>query len=156
MSDRAADRVEIVDLLTRYALYFDAHDGERFAGLFTADGTFVRPGGEAVTGAEALTAMASGGPDMQHFPTPAAIDFESQDVARARSRVIALRADPTTLHMVTAAEYEDELRRTAAGWRIAQRRVLVWLPASSPTSASAPLPEPQPPSIALSDGAMSR
>ena len=72
--------------------------------------------------------MASGAPEMQHFPTPAAIDFESDDVARARSRVIALRADSTALHMVTAAEYEDELRWTDAGWRIRQRRVLVWLP----------------------------
>ena len=129
MSDRATtDRVEIADLLTRYALYFDAHDGKRFADLFSADGEFVRPGGEVVSGGEALAAMASGAPDMQHFPPPAAIDFESDDVARARSRVIALRADSTALHMVTAAEYEDELRRTDAGWRIRQRRVLVWLP----------------------------
>ena len=42
--------------------------------------------------------------------------------------MIALRADEGALHMVTAAEYDDELRRTDGGWRIAERKVLAWLP----------------------------
>jgi ketosteroid isomerase-like protein len=129
MSDRTADRVEIADLIVRYAFHFDAREGDEFAALFTPDATFVRPDGITVTGAADLKAMADGAPAMQHFPTPAAIDFEGEDVARARSRVIALRADSTALHMVTAGEYVDELHRTEAGWRIHERRILAWLPA---------------------------
>lgn len=128
MSDRAADRVEIADLIARYALHFDAREGAEFAALFTDDATFLRPDGVVVAGADELAAMADGAPAMQHFPTPPAIDFDGDDVARARSRVIALRADATALHMVTAAEYDDVLRRTADGWRIGERKVLAWLP----------------------------
>lgn len=128
MSDRGADRVAIGDVIFRYALHFDAQQGEEFAALFTDDATFVRPDGAVVSGAADLRAMADGAPAMQHFPTPAAIDFEGDDVARARSRVIALRADTTSLHMVTAAEYADELHRVGDGWRIHERRVLAWLP----------------------------
>ena len=73
MSDRAADRVAIGDVIFRDALHFDAQQGEEFAALFTDDATFVRPDGAVVSGADDLRAMADGAPAMQHFPTPAAI-----------------------------------------------------------------------------------
>jgi hypothetical protein len=128
MSDRAADRVAIADLIVRYSLHFDAQQGAEFAALFTANATFVRPDGTTVVGTAALEAMADAAPAMQHFPTPAAIDFAGEDLAHARSRVIALRADTTALHMVTAAEYADELQRVGDDWRIHERKVLAWLP----------------------------
>lgn len=124
----ATDRVEIADLIVRYALHFDRQEGAGFASIFTEDGVLVRPDGSTVEGREALAAMADGAPPMQHFPSPPAIDFEGEG-ARARSRVIALRADGSSLHMVTAGEYDDELVRGAEGWRIRRRTINAWLPA---------------------------
>lgn len=126
MSD-ASDRVEIADLIARYGLFFDANDGEGFASIFAADGRLVRPDGAVVQGSEELAAMAAGAPPMQHFPGPPAIDLDG-DAAVSRSRVIALRVADGALTVVFAGEYRDQMVKHSSGWRIAERRLVAWLP----------------------------
>src|SRR4029453_14828085 len=56
----ALDYLEIQQLVTRYAYALDsgADNGQMYAGLFAPDGVFVQRSGEAVSGRDALAALA--------------------------------------------------------------------------------------------------
>ena len=121
-----ADRLAINDLLTRYACAVDDRDWETVRSVFTEDAVldytvFRGPRGSAAEVAE-WTAKALQAIDAsQHFITNVRVRIDG-DEATAESYVyspLALAGGAGVMH--TGGSYSDRLRRTADGWRIAER-----------------------------------
>ena len=123
------DREAIRDLLLEYRRALDEKDFEAYAGLFGDDGEFVTDG-RAVRGraeilgmladlqAEGALSMAAG--DDRHLVANVEIAVDG-DRATARSTWVYLTREGDGPHLALVGHYEDELRRTAAGWRFARR-----------------------------------
>lgn len=121
-----SDREDIIDVLVRYATGIDRRDWDTFRTVFTADcaldygdiGTW--DGVDAVT--EFMTQAHAMAGHTLHRITNVAVDVDG-DTATARSYVDALIMAADNASGVNAAGfYDDELVRTAAGWRLARRR----------------------------------
>jgi SnoaL-like protein len=126
-----ADRLELAELIARYGLHFDDGDGPAWAALFAADGTFVGPNGQAVTGTKELAALPPAGvartPGIRHVPGPLVLDADTDGVLRGRSYIQAVRPGPDGgLELVVAGEYHDTFIRVSEGWRFQQRRFVSW------------------------------
>lgn len=125
-----ADRIEIHEVLARYCHALDQKDWPAFRALFTEDATldftaFGGPKGSAGELEAFLTPVLEGVAGSQHMVSTVMIDIEG-DRARSRSAAIV----PMTIATVEGREetsfsglwYEDQLARTAAGWRIYVRK----------------------------------
>ncbi len=103
----------------------DAGEFDRLDELFTEDFVYdvEALGFGSLTGADALTeaarALGNGNP-LGHHVTNALVIADEDDVATVRSKGIGIQADGTSGTVV----YEDVVRRTGAGWRIAHRTVI--------------------------------
>ena len=121
---RIEDRMEIDDLVTRYAIACDDRDLSRLGECFTADGTFVSVGGR-VAGREAVIAyyrerFGCYGPSY-HVPHRTLLDELGEN--EARGTVLAhseLMLDGGLF--VAAHRYQDRYRREEGRWRIVERR----------------------------------
>jgi hypothetical protein len=123
---RAADRVELAELMHRYALAIDSADFEALRGVFTADATvdfgsvghYVE-GASGVSGIDAILgwfrAALAPFPDVLHFMSNHVIDLDG-DRARVRTYM-------HVLHMSMGGLYDAQAVRTPAGWRIARFRL---------------------------------
>lgn len=133
------DRAAIHDLLARYAWAIDTWDAAAATGCFTPDGVLRRGDGEVVAeGADALLTFFSKGRSGGRFGTmgdgellavghpigSVLVEPAGEGRATARSACTATSlarhgsAEAVHLH---GLRYEDELVRTAEGWRIARR-----------------------------------
>ena len=129
------DRTEIDDLLARYSYYIDNRAGEAFAATFAADGKLEFPG-VVVKGHDQLVAFGSRPAEDKirfHFVGSILLVPVAADHVRARSMVIIGMRDvhgtaPATFDGVGV--YEDDIVRTAAGWRFAARHADATLPLS--------------------------
>ena len=118
MTTRAEDRDDIRQLLAEYNHAIDHADDERWAALFTEEGTFDM-GRDPVVGREGLRKFAASmPPGMRHVVANEVIDVDGDD-AQVRAYVMLYGGSPPSLAMM--GEYEDTLRRTADGWRFARR-----------------------------------
>jgi len=126
-------RDEIVDLLTRYAVSIDTRDWDRFRTCFTADVDADYGEIGHWQGVEEITAFmveVHSGPSLHRLSTmDIAVDG---DTATARTYVDALVLGPDGRTGANShGYYDDEIVRTAEGWRIAKRRHtgvrLVWV-----------------------------
>lgn len=126
------DRIAIEDCLKRYAHLIDSGQPERVAEAVFSDDADVNLGGIAVVGREAihatLTGMMGAMAGVAHNITNILIDIRG-DEAEALSRITGWHwfagpdADPfRPADLVAVGGYQDRLRRTPAGWRIAHRR----------------------------------
>jgi len=124
-----ADRLEIQELMHRYARMVDDHEWERMDEIFASDATvdYVSSGGQAGPYRETLVWLERAlkpWPLNLHFISNLSIELDGD---RARSTCyfqapMGRDHDDGTQVMVTnAGRYEDELVRTAEGWRIAKR-----------------------------------
>ncbi|MBD2894500.1 hypothetical protein amrb99_34260 [Actinomadura sp. RB99] len=132
----AGDRVELLDLVARYALYADRREIDAMADLFTADAVLVLPSAPDVldpvrtfTGrAEiaATLAVLDGIPVTFHAlvgqvfdagPGPGTATGEIACVAHHLTE----RGDGTTSDLVWNCRYTDAYRRDGGTWRIARR-----------------------------------
>lgn len=111
------DDVAIRDLLARYCLYLDRDDVESWVVLFTADATYAVYG-RIFSGHDGLRRMLSGAPRGLHLGGPPVIEVDGD---RARTQQNLLFVDSANGES-RGAVYDDELVRTAHGWRIASRR----------------------------------
>lgn len=130
----AADRLEIHELLARYAWSLDTGDDEGFVGCFTSDGellwdVFDEPG--SWRGSAALRRFIQyfrGRPESagrQHHVTN--VVLTATEGVQARSYVaVALWVEggPHRLHVM--GYYEDVLRQEGGHWRIARRVIRDW------------------------------
>jgi 3-phenylpropionate/cinnamic acid dioxygenase small subunit len=126
-----ADRLAIVDLLHRYATGLDSRDWDLLASVFTEDGVadYGALGG-VNRGPAAIVALCRGalqGLDAsQHIIANEVIAIDG-DEARARcyfqaQHVYAGAAGGDTY--LVGGTYEDEVVRTAEGWRIRHRTLV--------------------------------
>jgi len=131
----AGDRLEIHELLARYAWSLDTGDDEGFVACFTSDAELVwevfdEPG--RWQGSAALLRFVQyfrGRPESagrQHHVSNIVLKATTRGV-QARSYVlVALRADEGPHRLNVMGYYEDVVRQEGGHWRIAQRVIRDW------------------------------
>jgi 3-phenylpropionate/cinnamic acid dioxygenase small subunit len=127
-----ADRLEIADLLNRYGWALDDRDWARLATCFTADAVgLYGPVLGRQEGLAAITRICRAALEpldsSQHLIGSHQIDVAG-DTARSRCHLHAQHTKAGTPggdHFTLGGTYVDELVRTAAGWRIRQRELIV-------------------------------
>jgi 3-phenylpropionate/cinnamic acid dioxygenase small subunit len=123
---RLVDQQAISDLCVRYTSALDTRAWERLESCFTADPTFVHPGGR-LAGFDEILARTSAALDpldaTQHLLGNVVVEVTG-DTATATSCFQAqhVRAGaPGGDTYLIAGSYADSLVRTPDGWRIAER-----------------------------------
>jgi 3-phenylpropionate/cinnamic acid dioxygenase small subunit len=119
------DRLAIHDLLALHGHLVDAGALDRLGELFTDDVVYdLTPlGGTVLEGVDEIAATARElgvNNPVAHLVTNIVIE-EPGDEVTARSKFLGVRRDGS----VGSGDYDDVLRRTPEGWRIARRRVTV-------------------------------
>jgi 3-phenylpropionate/cinnamic acid dioxygenase small subunit len=123
-----SDRAEINDLMIRYNESLNSADWESWSACFTADARvdYTTAGGIAGTVAEAATWLAE---TMVAFDMrigrianvlPTFTGADSATVSSQYSMTMRIAGEPPT-YIDAAGWYDDEVVRTADGWRIASR-----------------------------------
>lgn len=119
------DRIRIHELINLHGHLMDEGEFDRLGDLFVDDVVYdvTAFGGGHLNGVQAVAdagrALGERNP-LGHHITNIVVTEIAGDRARARSKGLAVMSDGTTGSVV----YDDELRRTTQGWRIATRRVL--------------------------------
>lgn len=124
MGFSTADQLAIHQVIALHGHLSDSGDFERFTEVFIEDVAYDLSefGSGVVHGIGALRDMATALGDrnpLGHHVTNTIIVSGSDDEAETLSKGLGVGADGTTASVV----YADLLRRTAAGWRIARRRI---------------------------------
>ena len=112
------DHVAIADLLARYCLALDTDDAEGWIALFLPDARY-EVYGRTFEGHDGLRRMIGGAPGGLHLGGPPVIEMTSRDRARTQRNLLFVER---TSGESRRAVYDDELERTASGWRIAHTR----------------------------------
>jgi 3-phenylpropionate/cinnamic acid dioxygenase small subunit len=120
-----ADRIRIHELISWHGHLMDEGEFDRLDELFTEDvvydvsafGSGRLDGWQAV--ADAARALGAANPLGHHVTNIVVLSIDG-DQARVRSKGLAVMSDGSAGSVV----YEDQVRRTGSGWRIAERRVL--------------------------------
>ena len=137
--ERVAAELEIRNVLARLAQLADAGDTDAYVSLLADDVVWAMPPNPAIDlpaserhGIEEIATgqrerMAAGlqgpGSNTMHMISTISVDFDSDDVATARS-YFTYWGDTTTAPVVrSAGRYVDTLRRTAEGWKLARRTI---------------------------------
>ena len=126
MSSSAEDRVAIQELIAVHGHLFDRGHLDRLDALFTHDVIYDVEdlGGGQLHGIaeirEAATQLGDHNP-LGHHTTNIVVEELVDDVAHVRSKGLGVNVDGSSSTVV----YEDVVRRTAEGWRLAARRVLL-------------------------------
>lgn len=127
-----SDRIEIDDLLARYARALDYRNFEELDSIFTADATFDAGGLGSPTGPAAIREMISGTighlDATQHLVGKSLVEFSADgDEAEVRTYLISQHIRESVpgpvKHYFLGGEYYDRVVRTTDGWRIAYRRL---------------------------------
>ena len=131
----ALDYAEIGQLYGRYAIGYDTGNGDLWARAFTADGTFVLPGGKTLAGRQQLAEFAAapgndkGPTNVFHVNTNITIE-PSPEGATGTAYVLLVNlgtsGKPSTL--TGGGIYRDQFVKTSEGWRIKKR---IYQPAHS-------------------------
>jgi SnoaL-like domain len=156
---RLADRLEIDDLLTRYATAIDGRDWELLDTVFTADAHLDYRGAGGIEGPypEVRAWLAEVLPMFdvtQHLVLNRVVAVDG-DTARARSAFSnpnRINVDGASQLFTVGGYYHDQLVRTPDGWRLSRRleETSWWegafpgLPPSPPELAEPPPPTPRP------------
>jgi uncharacterized protein (TIGR02246 family) len=122
---RIEDRIEIGELVHRYAVAVDDRDMATLAACYTTDAVFDSVGGRTV-GRDAITEYYAGrfrlmGPT-RHLPVSTVIDFAGEDEATGQVLAHAeLGMGGRTIF--SALRYDDQYRREDGRWRFRERRI---------------------------------
>lgn len=148
LMQQAIDKMIIGEMQSRYMFALDWHDPDMYASSFTDDAILEWPEGQA-QGREAIRAAcvrigkfydnlaAAAGPikpfQLRHFVTNRVFDIKG-DQARAWAYWFDLNNDNLQRWPYVAAYgyYEDELVRTADGWRFTHRKIFNEMTGESP------------------------
>jgi hypothetical protein len=122
MSLETADTIEILQLYARYNTAIDTGDDAGFGECFVADGVF-DSGMALIEGRAGIAAFAAQThaalPGMRHNALNIVVEGDGQD-AKGSAFLIGYRVDGGYQVIVTG-RYQDQLTRTADGWRFAKR-----------------------------------
>lgn len=121
-TDELADRVAIGELTARYNRAFDDGEVDAWLDTFVEDGEMQRDG-RTWKGHDALARLLQKvGWGTVHVTTDAIVEIDG-DRARQWCTLVLLRRERDRRPPVVLAtgRYEDELRRTADGWRFVRR-----------------------------------
>lgn len=119
------DRIRIHELISLHGHLVDEGQFDELDQLFTHDVVYdvSALGGGRLLGSEAIAraarSLGEANPLAHHVTNVVVLDIHG-DAARVRSKGLAVMSNGTAGSVV----YDDELRRTDRGWRIAVRRVL--------------------------------
>jgi uncharacterized protein (TIGR02246 family) len=136
------DRLDIMDLLVRYAWYMDARDAEGFASIFAPLGVWQPSTGTGGQGPDAIreafrTRMASQ-PDnraLRHLTGPPMIDGDaSRCTVRSMCQVVVQTPEGSCL-TTQVAEYVDTCVKVEGQWRFEHKLVTTVLDGRSPVPA---------------------
>lgn len=125
-----ADRLEIDDLLTRYATAIDTHEWDLLDTVFTPDAhiDYTSSGGTSGTFPDVKAWLAQILPAFvghQHFVTNVTVTFdETRSTATSRAyfyNPMGVRQGESTPMFYVGGYYRDRLVRTPEGWRISER-----------------------------------
>jgi 3-phenylpropionate/cinnamic acid dioxygenase small subunit len=128
------DRLAIYELIALHGHLMDAGEFDRLGELFTDDFVYdLQPLGYgqlkgAMALVEAALALGDANPLGHHVTNTIVTGEEDDGSVRVRSKGIGIRVDGSSGTVV----YEDLVRRTDSGWRIARRAVI---PRSRPLHA---------------------
>jgi uncharacterized protein (TIGR02246 family) len=122
--ERVLDHLAIRELTARYNRAFDDVDSEAWADTFTPDGVMEYSGGPPISGRDALIEMSrKTGYGFVHITTDPIIEVDGDRATQSCTLIVANRSkagDPVAIAMT--GRYEDELVRTADGWRFERRK----------------------------------
>src|SRR5262249_50244978 len=126
-----ADRLDIVDVLNRYAAAVDASDWLRLRSCFTKDGRMTFPTRTLGSPDEIVAAVSQVVERMafqQHLIGSHQVAVDG-DRAAATCSLYASQVpkDPDEPMLITIGTYHDELRRTVDGWKLVHRELRVGL-----------------------------
>jgi uncharacterized protein (TIGR02246 family) len=134
------DRMEIEDLMWRYARALDTNDADAYASLYTPDGQF-SSGANATKGRDALKKMIADSrqrrveaeakgepkrPPMYHMHANHRVQFTDKDHARMEAyhiTAVAAGGNNTPLRVAGVGRSLDELVRVNGQWLIKSRNV---------------------------------
>jgi hypothetical protein len=135
------DRLQIMELQSRYALAHDLTDPTMYAGVFTEDAELVGSGRVLAKGREALHAVAvndrkrhnQGLPEdvrsfgvMRHVVTNSVIEIEGPDTASGLCYVLTIaNREGEGPQILSVGRYEDQFRRVDGRWLIARREIVM-------------------------------
>ena len=118
------DRMEILDLCSRYNYYVDTDSAEKWADTFTADGVFDGPAGHA-KGRDELIAFChmlfERAPGGMHFTDNHLFEVKGDEVLHRCFLSFQVPTDDGT--DLALLGYEDVLVRVNGAWRFSLRRV---------------------------------
>ncbi len=130
MSDEAADRQAIIDLAAAYGWAVDAGDFDELRNLFTTDAT-AELGGSGQNGIDEICDRLASALGRfirwEHHLDDHEVTIDG-DTATARCSVHAIHERPpgeSPAVYTVVGTYDDRLARTAAGWRITHRSLVV-------------------------------
>jgi uncharacterized protein (TIGR02246 family) len=126
MTLSTADRLAILDVITRADEAASRRDADAYVALFTPDavldGTQGRHDGREALRASVGPVWAAEGPVTLHMTLNPVIEPGPSD-GQATVRSVLLIIDPAALAIRAAAAITQELRRAEGTWRIARRTV---------------------------------
>lgn len=119
------DRVEITQLYAKYNFSLDFGDSAGWAATFTDDGVFAS-GPNTFTGTEQLKGFADGFASRmkaRHWTNNLVIEDGASGAAGKCYLVLYKLGDEGGPSILTSGVYNDELTKTASGWRFKSRKV---------------------------------
>jgi ketosteroid isomerase-like protein len=123
------DKFAIEELLRRCCYNADYNPPESMREIFTSDAVFEVPAMdircEGIDNMIAFfTQSRAGFPSARHVINNVVIEGDG-DTAKSSAYLQVLRTDEGAIGVVSVARYLDTLKRTAAGWRLAHRTVVI-------------------------------
>lgn len=122
------DKLELHDLVLRYARACDNCDGEEFARLFAADGEMVMAG-QTITGRDAIVEIAPMTLKKMYFRTMHLVHNDlawvEGETARGETYCVAhhltKNEDDTATDLVMCIIYDNEFRKIDGRWQFSRR-----------------------------------
>ena len=123
------DKFAIEELLRRCCYNADYNPPESMREIFTPDAVFEVPAMDiSCQGIDNMIAFftqsRAGFPSARHVINNVVVEGDG-DTAKSSAYLQVLRTDEGAIGVVSVARYLDTLKRTAAGWRLAHRTVVI-------------------------------
>jgi 3-phenylpropionate/cinnamic acid dioxygenase small subunit len=122
-----ADRIEITDLFTRFALLLDEERWEDADTVFTDDVAVHSPRGGELRGIDQVVGFMrqSGveGQHAQHTTTDLLVDIDGDQASASANSLVYYYRDGQAPHFTGGLRMAATVVRTPAGWRIREQRI---------------------------------